>query len=78
MKFLLAAITFLLPLSFALPTPPEGGYGCPTVCTMEYNPVCGVDAEGNTKKFSNSCTFNVQNCQNPEQIYTQVELSRCN
>ncbi|BCR90657.1 Kazal-type serine protease inhibitor family protein [Aspergillus chevalieri] len=78
MKFLLAAITFLLPLSFALPTSQEGGYGCPTVCTMEYNPVCGVDAEGNTKKFSNSCTFNVQNCQNPEQIYTQVELSRCN
>lgn len=81
MKLLLTTITFLLPLSFALPTPQDGdsapAEGCQTVCTMEYNPQCGRDADGNTKIFSNPCVFKRENCENPDQVYTLVELSEC-
>lgn len=78
MKFLLATITFLIPLSFALPAPQEGDTQCQTFCTLEYNPQCGRDEAENTRTFSNPCVFRKHNCENPEQVYTQVELSECN
>lgn len=42
------------------PVPPEDTIVCkeprPTMCTMEYLPVCGYVADGTVRTFSNSCT----------------------
>lgn len=38
------------------------GDDCDTMCTMDYNPVCG-GGEHSTKTFSNECELGVYNCQ---------------
>ncbi|MCM2678850.1 lipoprotein [Echinimonas agarilytica] len=47
---------------------PEGFKMCPEVrpeiCTMEYAPVDGVDANGNLAEYSNSCGA----CANPDVV----------
>ncbi|XP_044743122.1 ovoinhibitor-like [Chrysoperla carnea] len=37
---------------------------CPSVCTFEYKPVCGMDNTGNYRTFGNKCTFEIEQCNN--------------
>ena len=61
---LLVALISLLQLSCATHNHEAMDYGelveCtspkPEVCTREYKPVCGFEADGNHSTFSNSCT----------------------
>ncbi|KAG0244460.1 hypothetical protein BG011_002983, partial [Mortierella polycephala] len=50
---------------------------CAEMCTMEYNPICGVAANGESKVFDNPCVFNAYNCKNPDQVFVQAMLSEC-
>ena len=36
----------------------------PQMCTLDFNPVCGFESDGNHKTFSNACTA----CSNDEVI----------
>jgi hypothetical protein len=38
---------------------------CPTICPLIYDPVCASDGV-TTRTFSNACSLNVYNCQNPQ------------
>lgn len=49
------------------PLPVEG---CPTICTMEYNPICGFRYNQFEEilefaSFGNGCGLGIQNCQYP-------------
>lgn len=43
-----------------MPAREQSGEICPTprpeICTMEYNPVCGVLGNGERKQYSNGCS----------------------
>lgn len=38
---------------------------CPQVCTTQYDPVCGRNANNRYREFSNACFLNIHNCENP-------------
>ncbi|KAJ9587113.1 hypothetical protein L9F63_028314, partial [Diploptera punctata] len=35
---------------------------CSPICTLEYNPICGVNAKLETETFGNPCEFDYYNC----------------
>lgn len=55
--------------------------GCPTICTLQYEPVC-AGPPGSTKDqwqtFGNPCAFDVHNCENKENKLVQQKLGHCN
>ncbi|KAK9696339.1 Kazal-type serine protease inhibitor domain [Popillia japonica] len=44
---------------------------CPTACTMEHNPVCGEDSNGNRMTYANPCSLAVERCFNPDIRYVK-------
>ncbi|XP_044742657.1 agrin-like isoform X2 [Chrysoperla carnea] len=50
---------------------------CNMICTKEYNPVCGLDNTGNSKTFSNKCTFEYEQCENRGAEWRLIAESEC-
>lgn len=52
-------LTLLVAFASGLPD----GEDCNTVCTKEYNPVCGVNTCNELEMFSNQCNFENAMCE---------------
>merc|ERR1711962_1125805 len=49
------------------------GDRCDIMCTMDYTPVCGSDQ----KTYSNECSLELANCQNPSKEIKVLHQGRC-
>ncbi|XP_071448345.1 turripeptide OL11-like [Hetaerina americana] len=49
---------------------------CPSLCTLEYAPLCARKADGTTKEFANRCALTSHECRNPGDIISS-ERGRC-
>ncbi|KAF4518467.1 hypothetical protein B566_EDAN002123 [Ephemera danica] len=49
---------------------------CPSVCTAQYQPICGRNSAGETKTFSNPCILEVHNC-NQQADFAKIRNGEC-
>ncbi|KAJ6640267.1 Ovoinhibitor [Pseudolycoriella hygida] len=51
---------------------------CQLACPKNLDPLCGINANGEEKTFSNRCEFEKHNCLNPENQYSEGYEGKCN
>ncbi|XP_059485176.1 vasotab-TY3-like [Neocloeon triangulifer] len=52
------------------------GGDCPTICPLNYAPICGKNSKGELKTFSNECGMRAQNC-NGKNDFAQEKTGAC-
>ncbi|KAK9696340.1 Kazal-type serine protease inhibitor domain [Popillia japonica] len=50
---------------------------CPKICTLEYNPICGEDSNGNRQTYGNRCDFDSTICQHPRRGIRFIKQGEC-
>ncbi|KAG0085080.1 hypothetical protein BGZ93_007339 [Podila epicladia] len=54
------------------------GQCCPMMCSMIEDPICAKSAtDGQLRVFSNACSLNLFNCQNPQELFLFQAQGEC-